>query len=72
MITVLHDINQACRYADHLAVMHGGRLVADGVPGAVISVELMRRVFEVQVRIVQEAVSGSPMCVVEKSTRVRV
>ncbi len=27
VITVLHDINQACRYADHLAVMQGGRLV---------------------------------------------
>lgn len=69
VITVLHDINQACRYADHLAVMQGGRLVADGAPGAVMGVELMREVFEVQVRIISEPVSGTPMCVVEKSTR---
>ncbi|WP_460949638.1 Fe(3+) dicitrate ABC transporter ATP-binding protein FecE [Pseudomonas marginalis] len=69
VITVLHDINQACRYADHLAVMHGGKLVADGAPGEVISAELMRRVFEVQVQIINEPVSGTPMCVVEKSTR---
>ncbi|EGH00694.1 iron-dicitrate transporter ATP-binding subunit, partial [Pseudomonas amygdali pv. aesculi str. 0893_23] len=33
VITVLHDINQACRYADHLAVMQGGRLVTCGAPG---------------------------------------
>ncbi|QHF45807.1 ferric citrate ABC transporter ATP-binding protein FecE [Pseudomonas sp. S35] len=69
VITVLHDINQACRYAEHLAVMHGGRLVADGAPGEVISAQLMREVFEVQVQIINEPVSGTPMCVVEKSTR---
>jgi iron complex transport system ATP-binding protein len=69
VITVLHDINQACRYADHLAVMHGGTLVVDGAPGDVISAELMRQVFEVQVQIINEPVSGTPMCVVEKSTR---
>ncbi|RMQ91772.1 hypothetical protein ALP97_03170, partial [Pseudomonas salomonii] len=69
VITVLHDINQACRYADHLAVMHAGKLVADGAPAQVISAELMRQVFDVQVQILQEPVSGTPMCLVEKSTR---
>jgi iron complex transport system ATP-binding protein len=69
VITVLHDINQACRYAEHVAVMHGGRLVAAGAPGEVISAQLMRQVFEVQVQIINEPVSGTPMCVVEKSTR---
>ncbi|PIB53796.1 Fe(3+) dicitrate ABC transporter ATP-binding protein FecE [Pseudomonas sp. 2822-17] len=69
VITVLHDINQACRYAEHVAVMHGGRLVAAGTPAAVINAQLMREVFEVQVQIINEPVSGTPMCVVEKSTR---
>ncbi|RMT99199.1 hypothetical protein ALP39_200534 [Pseudomonas marginalis pv. marginalis] len=69
VITVLHDINQACRYAGHVAVMYGGRLVAAGAPGEVISAQLMRQVFEVQVQIINEPVSGTPMCVVEKSTR---
>ena len=69
VITVLHDINQACRYADHLAVMHRGRLVAAGAPAQVVDAELMQRVFEVQVQIVNEPVAGTPMCVVERSTR---
>lgn len=69
VITVLHDINQACRYADHLAVMHAGKLVANGAPSAVISAELVRQVFDVQVKILREPVAGTPMCVVEKSTR---
>lgn len=69
VITVLHDINQACRYADHIAVMRNGILVANGSPTEVMSVDLIRGVFEVQVQIINEPVSGTPMCVVERSSR---
>ncbi|CAM3214783.1 ferric citrate ABC transporter ATP-binding protein FecE [Pseudomonas floridensis] len=69
VITVLHDINQACRYADHLAVMQAGRLVASGAPGEVLDAELVCRVFDVQVQIMREPVAGTPMCIVERSTR---
>ncbi|MFJ4145571.1 Fe(3+) dicitrate ABC transporter ATP-binding protein FecE [Pseudomonas sp. NPDC089734] len=69
VITVLHDINQACRYADHLAVMQAGRLVASGAPGEVLDADLVCRVFDVQVQILQEPVAGTPMCIVERSTR---
>ncbi|MBI6682311.1 Fe(3+) dicitrate ABC transporter ATP-binding protein FecE [Pseudomonas viridiflava] len=69
VITVLHDINQACRYADHLAVMQAGRLVASGTPGDVLNTELVCRVFDVQVQIMREPVAGTPMCIVERSTR---
>ncbi|WP_122754833.1 Fe(3+) dicitrate ABC transporter ATP-binding protein FecE [Pseudomonas viridiflava] len=69
VITVLHDINQACRYADHLALMQAGRLVASGTPGDVLNAELVCRVFDVQVQIMREPVAGTPMCIVERSTR---
>ncbi|MEN1835899.1 Fe(3+) dicitrate ABC transporter ATP-binding protein FecE [Pseudomonas lijiangensis] len=69
VITVLHDINQACRYADHLAVMQAGRLVASGAPDEVLDAELVSRVFDVQVQIMREPVAGTPMCIVERSTR---
>ncbi|MDY0936736.1 Fe(3+) dicitrate ABC transporter ATP-binding protein FecE [Pseudomonas viridiflava] len=69
VITVLHDINQACRYADHLAVMQAGRLVASGTPGDVLNAELVSRVFDVQVQIMREPVAGTPMCIVERSIR---
>ncbi len=69
VITVLHDINQACRYADHLAVMQAGHLVASGTPEEVLDAELVGRVFDVQVQIMREPVAGTPMCIVERSTR---
>ena len=69
LVTVLHDLNQACRYADHLAVMHAGVLVASGAPAAVIDAALVQRVFDVQVQVMREPVAGTPMCIVECSTR---
>ncbi|WP_116896302.1 Fe(3+) dicitrate ABC transporter ATP-binding protein FecE [Pseudomonas syringae] len=69
VITVLHDINQACRYADHLAVMQGGRMVTCGAPSDVLTAELVCQVFDVQVQIMREPLAGTPMCIVERSTR---
>jgi iron complex transport system ATP-binding protein len=69
VITVLHDINQACRYADHVAIMQRGKLVADGTPTQVVDADRIREVFDVQVQILREPVAGTPMCVVERSTR---
>ncbi|MNT42098.1 putative siderophore transport system ATP-binding protein YusV [compost metagenome] len=69
VITVLHDINQACRYAGHLAVMRDGRLVAHGMPEHVISAELVREVFDVQVEVLREPIAGTPMCLVSSSVR---
>ena len=33
VVMVLHDLNQACRYADHLIAMKAGRIVAEGAAG---------------------------------------
>lgn len=44
---VLHDLGLALRYADRMAVLQDGLLVALGAPAAVLTPELMRRVFGV-------------------------
>lgn len=65
VVTVLHDINQACRYADYIAVMKQGKIVALGEPKAIINAELIASVFEVNVLICDDPVSGTPMCIVK-------
>ena len=60
---VLHDINQAARYADHLVAMRDGRVVAAGPPAQVLTAELMAEVFGVRCHLLPDPDSGTPLIV---------
>ena len=60
---VLHDLNQACRFADHLVVMHGGRIADRGAPREVMTEALLEEVFALEARVVADPVFGTPMVV---------
>lgn len=45
VLTVLHDINLAGRYADTVSLLHQGRLLAQGAPSAVLRPELLERAY---------------------------
>jgi iron complex transport system ATP-binding protein len=60
---VLHDLNLAARYADHLVVIRDGRMVACGPPRTVITPEVLREVFGVEAEIVLDRRTGRPLCV---------
>ncbi|AZK61835.1 Fe(3+) dicitrate ABC transporter ATP-binding protein FecE [Pectobacterium versatile] len=64
VVTVLHDLNQASRYCDHLVMLADGRVMAQGSPHEVMKPELLQRVFSIDAEIHAEPVSGQPMCVV--------
>ena len=51
VVAVLHDLNLAVRFADRIIVLQNGRIAADGAPGAILSSELVRRVFEIDVAV---------------------
>ncbi|WP_374299004.1 ABC transporter ATP-binding protein [Paracoccus sp. (in: a-proteobacteria)] len=61
VVMVLHDLNLAARYADHLVAMAGGRLHAQGSPEAVLTAETVRAVFGLDSRIIPDPTSGRPM-----------
>ena len=50
LVAVLHDLNHACRYATHLIVMKAGRIVAEGVPGEIVTADLVEDVYGAAVR----------------------
>jgi iron complex transport system ATP-binding protein len=70
MVAVLHDLNQACRYADHVVVMKGGRIVRQGDPREVVTAELIEDVFGLGCRIIDDPETGTPL-VIPRSTIVR-
>ena len=63
ILMVLHDLNLACRYADHLVAMKDGRIVAEGSPSEVVTEELVSDVFEMRCSIVEDPSSRTPMIV---------
>ncbi|WP_395105373.1 ABC transporter ATP-binding protein [Actinomadura sp. SCN-SB] len=63
VIAVLHDLNQACRYADHLIVMKAGRVVDQGSPAEVMNAECLADVFGLAGVVVPCPATGAPMVV---------
>ncbi|WP_426325346.1 ABC transporter ATP-binding protein [Microbacterium sp. E-13] len=61
IVMVLHDINLAARYSDHLFALDSGSIVASGAPRDVVTTELIRDVFDLDALVVSDPVSGSPI-----------
>ncbi|MFO6454083.1 MULTISPECIES: ABC transporter ATP-binding protein [unclassified Aeromicrobium] len=69
VVAVLHDLNLAFRYADHLVVLSTGRIVAQGAPGDVVTAELVEEVFDVPCRLLPDPETGTPMIIPRSSGR---
>jgi iron complex transport system ATP-binding protein len=63
IVMVLHDLNLAARYADHLFAMCGGAIVASGEPSSVVTSDLIREVFDMDALVVPDPVSGTPIVI---------
>ena len=63
IVAVLHDLNQACRYATDLIVMRDGAVVAQGPPADVMTAELVETVFAMPCKIIDDPETGTPMVV---------
>ncbi|MEV7397876.1 ABC transporter ATP-binding protein [Aeromicrobium sp. NPDC092404] len=63
IVIVLHDLNLACRYADHIIAMKKGVIVAEGPPTDVIDSAVVTDVFGLACEVVPDPVSGTPMIV---------
>ncbi|MFG2357492.1 ABC transporter ATP-binding protein [Streptomyces sp. NPDC048521] len=69
VVAVLHDLNQAARYADHLVAMKAGRIVAQGPPDEVVTAELVQEVFGLPAVVVPDPVTGGPLVVPSRTWR---
>ena len=63
LVAVLHDLNQACRYADEIIAMKDGAIIAQGPPETIITSELVHEVFGIDCTVIDDPVTGAPMIV---------
>jgi len=61
IVMVLHDLNLAARYSDHLVALAGGGIRAQGSPAEVLTEEVVLDVFGIASQVVVDPVSGKPL-----------
>ena len=52
VVVVLHDINMAARYCDHLIALHSGRLLVQGSPDQLMSSETLQAIYGIPMAVV--------------------
>lgn len=67
VVMILHDLNHAAQFSDHLVVLNDGKVVASGTPWDVLSVELLRDVFGVDATVIEDPVHGTPFIIAHRS-----
>jgi iron complex transport system ATP-binding protein len=63
IVMVLHDLNQAARFADHIIALKDGEIVKAGNCDEVISHKVLKKVFNIDAVIGHDPRTGKPMCV---------
>ena len=63
VIVVLHDLNQACRYCDHLVVLKKGQVTHQGAPEEIFTQSLLKDIFDLDAMIMNDPISNKPMCI---------
>jgi len=68
VVTAIHDLGLAARYCTRLVVLSQGRIVADGAPRAVLTEDLLARVFAIRCRIGEtpEGLSVEPLAALDR------
>jgi iron complex transport system ATP-binding protein len=63
IVLVIHDLNLACRYADHLVAMSAGRIRVVGRPTDVVDAGMVEEIFGVACRVLPDPVTGTPIVI---------
>ena len=59
-VVVTHDVNLAAEFADRVLLLKGGRALAEGSPRQVLTPELLRELFDIEVLVDEHPVTGAP------------
>lgn len=68
VVAVFHDLNLAAQYCHRLALLSGGRILAEGSPSEVITAENVSRAYGAEVEIVPHPRNNQPVALVTGNT----
>ena len=61
VIAVLHDINMAARYCDHLVALRAGEVIAQGTPADIMHGDVLERIYNIPMGILPHPQGGAPV-----------
>ncbi|EIK94338.1 ABC transporter [Pseudomonas sp. M47T1] len=59
VLVVLHDVNMAARYCDHLLALHSGHLLAQGSPEELMRSDTLERIYGIPMGVMRHPGDGS-------------
>ncbi|CAH0343870.1 ABC transporter ATP-binding protein [Bacillus sp. CECT 9360] len=62
IVMVIHDLNHAARFADHMVAMKYGDIIKEGNAEEVMTSEVLRNVFNIDAEIGIDPRTGKPIC----------
>jgi len=62
IVMVVHDLNHASQFADHVIAIKNGSIIKQGAPADVITCETIHDVFGIEADIIQCPRTGVPLC----------
>lgn len=63
IVMVLHDLNLACRYADHMVAVHNQNVYSQGAPEEIVTTKMVEEVFGLSCDIHVDPIFGTPLCI---------
>lgn len=63
IVMVLHDLNQAARFADYIIALKAGKIVKAGSSEEVITHDVLKEVFNIDAEIGRDPRTNKPICV---------
>ncbi len=61
VIVVLHDINLAARYCDHMVALGSGRIIARGKPSEIVRSDMLQEIFGIDMGVFMHPVRQEPV-----------
>lgn len=61
VVMVVHDIVNACRFADHMVAMREGEVISEGAPASIVTPGLVRRLFGIECTLLSDPGTGTPI-----------
>ena len=61
VIMVLHDVNMAAKFSDHLIALHSGEVIASGSPKELMTPETLIKIYGMELALFDHPETGQPI-----------